>query len=59
MSRKLFAALVAAVLVAACAPSTPTGPRDAAEPAQPRFDDAPPPPDTTCRNGLLGSGTRC
>lgn len=58
MFRRLFAALLAAVLVTACTPSTPTAPRDAESPVQPRFDDNPP-PDTTCRNGMLGSGTRC
>jgi hypothetical protein len=59
MTRKLFAALVAAALVAACADSMPTEPRDTAGSVQPRFDGETPPPDTTCRNGMLGSGTKC
>ncbi|HEX8694987.1 MAG TPA: hypothetical protein VF746_21430 [Longimicrobium sp.] len=61
MTRKFFAALVAAALVAACADSLPTEPRDTTSFVQPRFEDGAtqPPPDTTCRNGMLGSGTRC
>jgi hypothetical protein len=59
MTRKFFAALVAAALVAACADSLPTEPRDTTSSVQPRFEDTTQPPDTVCRNGMLGSGTRC
>ena len=59
MRKKLLAALMAAALVAACADSLPTEPQqDTPGSVQPRFDDEPPPPDTTCR-GMFGSGTRC
>jgi hypothetical protein len=60
MTKKLFAALVAAALVAACTDSlTEPQPQDTPSSVQPRFDDEAPPPDTTCKNGMLGSGTRC